>query len=480
MTDAPIIPPEAEHTLFRSEYEIELEGWLRRRFRSACIGFLIIGVFVFIFRMLVIGFPDQPGRGLAIVLTTVAAAGSMALIAWFLVAGRHRAGPTREQLLRGASIMVFLLGSIALVKGLIIESFLPGAEYFLLPQFFLHFIACLFLPWTPKESLRPTLPVLGGWAVGVIALRLSSGLGVPVLSILASPLILLPGLTICAWRLKEHSRRFRAAMIGRHFMSMRRELSEARSVHESMFPAPYDDGFVRFDYTYAPMRELGGDFVHLHVGAEGVVHLALIDVTGHGLTAALTVNRLYGELERLRAESPHAEPDEVIRGLNRYVYLTLSKHQIYATALCLMLDPYAGELRWASAGHPPAFRRGANGAVTPLPSTALLLGAISDREFATEPGVLEVTPGDVLLLYTDGAIEARSRRGTVFGVGAVRDLLQRHAAAPHWPQLIASHVHKHAAGRFNDDILIASLTLNRLRRASVASSRGRATLSVRE
>ena len=64
----------------------------------------------------------------------------------------------------------------------------------------------------------------------------------------------------------------------------------------AQFPAEYDDGFVRFEYRYTPMRELGGDFVHLHVAASGIVHVVLLDVTGHGLAAALTVNRLYGEL----------------------------------------------------------------------------------------------------------------------------------------------------------------------------------------
>jgi sigma-B regulation protein RsbU (phosphoserine phosphatase) len=183
-----------------------------------------------------------------------------------------------------------------------------------------------------------------------------------------------------------------------------------------MFPAPHDDGFVRFEYSYTPMREIGGDYVHLHVGAEGLIHLTLMDVTGHGLAAALTVNRLYGELERIRAESPTAEPGEVMTLLNRYINLTMVRHNIFVTALCITLDPYEGRLYWCSAGHPPAFLRGVNGVVTELTATAVLLGALTPTEFKPDQRTMELSPGDVVLAYTDGAFETRGSNRPLDGL----------------------------------------------------------------
>jgi serine phosphatase RsbU (regulator of sigma subunit) len=219
---------------------------------------------------------------------------------------------------------------------------------------------------------------------------------------------------------------------------------------------------VRFEYTYTPMRELGGDYVHFDISPDGVVHVTLLDVTGHGLPSALTVNRLYGELERIRAESPLADPGEVLSLLNRYVHLTMVKHNIFVTALCLTLDPYEGKLHWANAGHPPAFLRGANGAVTQLPATAVLLGALDSREFIADPKTMELSPGDVLVAYTDGTFEARDRNGESLGLDVLREIMSSNPPR-NWPQHIASAVARHSAGRPEDDILIASLTFKAAR-----------------
>jgi sigma-B regulation protein RsbU (phosphoserine phosphatase) len=279
------------------------------------------------------------------------------------------------------------------------------------------------------------------------------------MQIVFGPGVLIPGLAIAAFRLHSFRQAFSARMVGQHFVSMRREFNRARSIHESMFPSPYDDGHVRFEYTYRPMRELGGDFVHLHVGVQGLVHLTLIDVTGHGLAAALTVNRLYGELERIRAESPQAEPGDVLTLLNRYIHLTLARHNIYATGACVTLDPYLGELRWANAGHPSGLLRGANGVIRSLDSTTAMLGAVEDGVFDAAPERLELAPSDTLVLFTDGVFEARNRKGQQFGLERVRDLIRVQPPPRHWPGFIATAVDRYNAGRTEDDVLIAALTL---------------------
>ncbi|MBT8485529.1 MAG: serine/threonine-protein phosphatase [Phycisphaerae bacterium] len=231
----------------------------------------------------------------------------------------------------------------------------------------------------------------------------------------------------------------------------------ARSIHESLFPARYEDTAVQFDYSYTPMRELGGDFVHLHVGGEGLIHLTVLDVTGHGLAAALTVNRLSGELERIHAEHPQAEPGHVLSLLNRYVQLTMARHHIYTTAACVTLDPYLGELRWASGGHPPAYLRRADGDVETMPATTVLLGAVDDERFDARTERMDMSPGDTLILFTDGVFEARDRSRQQFGLDRLRRLIGRDPAPADWPRVLTAAVTRHDGGQHEDDILVAVL-----------------------
>ncbi len=454
--------PDTSQVMFRHEYEHALETWLRRRFAYLCVAYFALGACMLVFRTVAMiaaaRVESLPGITTAMVVATGLAAVSLGIVIVFYLGGRR--DETRDDLLRTVSRMILVLGTASLTTRFVGEDL--GLET-ITAIFFWHFTACLFLPWTPRDSLRPILPLLSVWAVYTIMIE---GDGSPlnrILSVMFSPGVLLPGLLIAGWRLRRHSREFRSVMLGRHYRTLRQEFSRARTIHESMFPAEYDDGFVRFQYTYEPMRELGGDFLHIHVGPEGLVHLTVLDVTGHGLAAALTVNRLYGEIERIRGETPKASPGEVLKLLNRYIYLTMARHNIYATGITITLDPYAGEARWASGGHPPAMLRGANGVVSDLSSTAVMLGAVDDDQFTAGEQSIELSPGDVIVLYTDGAIEARDRTGHQFGIDRLKALLHSRPAPGNWPQYIASSVDRHKVGRAEDDVLVAALTFAAVR-----------------
>jgi hypothetical protein len=465
---SPVTAVDPNTALFRSEYEQELESWLRRRFRLVCLWYLILGAMVAVLRIFIIGFDEGSGRALAIIANSAAGMASLLTVAWFYF-GRTWERATREQLIRTASLMILILGAISLLKGGVVAMATQREENFLLPLFAWHLIACIFLPWTPRESLRPFVPLLAVWMLGVLFIE-NTSITERVLKMVFAPGILVPGMAWCALQLKYHSERFRMEMVGRQFFSMRREIAEARSIHENLFPKPHDDGFVRFEYTYTPQRELGGDYVHLHASPAGAVYVTLLDVTGHGLAAALTVNRLYGELERIFGESPESEPVEVLSLLNRYIHLTMVKHNIFVTGVCMRLDPNAGRLVWSSAGHPPAFLRGVNGVVTRLPATNVLLGALDGSEFKGRQSEMDLAPGDTILMYTDGAYEARDRQGKMLGLDHIDALAHTQPPPRRWPQFIAAAVQKHTAGRAEDDVLVATMTYIAPRIAQAAES----------
>src|SRR5690606_19591969 len=150
--------------------------------------------------------------------------------------------------------------------------------------FSLHFFACLFLPWTPKESLHPAVPLA---LLNIVIVLIYSSVLATVLCAVFSPMVLLPGVGICWWRHGRFRDKFMYRTIRGRYNDMKRELVDARRIHEALFPKPVQDGTVRFNYCYEPMRQIGGDFLFRRYspsphGPEPRLSVAIIDVTGHG------------------------------------------------------------------------------------------------------------------------------------------------------------------------------------------------------
>jgi len=175
--------------------------------------------------------------------------------------------------------------------------------------------------------------------------------------------------------------------------------------------------------------------------------VVIVDVTGHGIPAALTVNRLHGEIDISFAENPDLSPGEMLCKLNKYVHLTLAKHSIYATAVCLRVDRARGIVEYASGGHPPAFIRGVDGSLQDLAPTTFVLGACAEGDFEAGQIQTEFTPGDSIVAYTDGAIEARSMEGRMLQIDGLRRILcspampgMPHGGQGQWAEKILTEV----------------------------------------
>ncbi|GAB4517629.1 MAG: hypothetical protein Tsb0013_21870 [Phycisphaerales bacterium] len=322
--------------------------------------------------------------------------------------------------------------------------------------FLAHFFACLFLPWSPWESVRPMIPIVGTTALislytmwgdwGQFALVTGAMIGV-----------MLPGTALCWLKSTRFTKRFVDRKLRDTYGVMKHELSAARQIHDAMFPEPVTDGPVRIDYRYEPMRQIGGDYVFVRAD-ESAIDLVVIDVTGHGVGAALTVNRLHGEVQRLLAERPGCGPGELLGGLNRYLHITLARHSVYATAQCFRFSLDQQRVRFANAGHPPAFMVREGLPLERLDSTTFLLGVCHPDDFDAQERELEFAPGDRLVAYTDGATEALDADGRQLRVGgleAMVDSLPRGEGA--WIDAILAGVDAHRAGPPQDDTLIVEV-----------------------
>ena len=325
---------------------------------------------------------------------------------------------------------------------------------FVLPIFMvvLHTAAAIIVPWTLLEACVPP----AAWA-GLALLASLGGNDSPNFVALGIALPLaagLPGLAITFFRAGSLRETLGLRLIGARYAEVERELVFARRLHERLFPKPTRQGPIRLEYAYEPMRELGGDFLDVSPGTDGSLLVVVIDVTGHGVAAALAVNRLHGELKRTLAESRDTTPAAIMMALNRYIHLTLADESVFATALAARVWP-DGRARLCIAGHPPPLLRAASGTVTAIEPTAAILGPFTPQDFEADEVEIRLSADFALVLYTDGAVECRNAKGKCLG----QDGLERFTAAAcddeHLPHTIMREVTAYRHGASEDDVLIA-------------------------
>ncbi len=404
--------------------------------------------------------PDNPSaRGTALppwvwLLSTPVVFG---ILAWVGLVKRPQLG-SRRSALRAASKLILLLGATKLAWEA--GAMFIDRDAWVFPLFsicFWHFAACLFLPWSPRESLRPVWPLFAAWIALRAALAIvEGGWGGFLAQAAFAPFLFAPGLLICHYRMRWHENEFKAGFAGDRFRLLRQELGHARKLQETLFPKPCDDGHVQFDFVYRPAAQIGGDFVYFEFDHAGRSTVLLIDVVGHGIASALTIARVQGELERLLSEHPDDGPGLLLQRLNHYFRKLLARHRLYATAIAARLDPTTGTLRWANAGHPPAIVRSSRSLRT-LDSTTYLLGAVEDDACGTTEQSIPMHEGDSAIFYTDGLIEAVSLSGERFGIDRLQTTLSRAHPGGRWAQVLARLAFTHAAGEQQDDILIVEL-----------------------
>lgn len=326
-----------------------------------------------------------------------------------------------------------------------------------------HMLGAIFLPWSTWQAVRTGLVLWLVYSIITLTYRADS-LIEKFLPVMSFPLLAIPG-SLIAWL--KHSRRYeqhKLTFFQRRYADVRRELVDARRIHEALFPPPRETPSLRFLYEYEPMRQIGGDYLYANwfgpaTDRDRILSIVLMDVTGHGIPAALTVNRLHGEIERVFAENPEIAPGDVLNLLNRYVHLTLATHSVFVTALCMKIDVTRNTVEYASGGHPPAFLRTVDGKIHEMSSTTFVLGACGGREFESDPKTLQFGPGDSVIAYTDGAIEARDRMGKMMGVRGVQKLVAFGAPDGNgWARALRHAVENHRYGPPADDTLVVEIS----------------------
>jgi serine phosphatase RsbU (regulator of sigma subunit)/predicted ester cyclase len=200
------------------------------------------------------------------------------------------------------------------------------------------------------------------------------------------------------------------------------ELRVARRIQQALLPKelPLFDDWEIVPY-YQPAREVGGDFYDFLPLADGRVGVIIGDVSGKGIAAALVMANTQSVLRAVSQGS--ATPGELLAQVNE-VHFSYIPTNMFVTCFCGILDPESGRLTYANAGHNPPFRQH-GGKATTLFATGMPLGLMSSMAYEEKETIL--LPGDSVLFYSDGLIEAHNPEHEMLGSPRVRELVKEHA-----------------------------------------------------
>lgn len=208
----------------------------------------------------------------------------------------------------------------------------------------------------------------------------------------------------------------RESIRSRERIRMREEIGYARRIQLSMLPqrSPAVD-WLDLAAVSLPATEVGGDYYDYFVLSPSRVVLVIGDVAGHGVASGLLLSGLRSCLYLL--EKDLADPVRVLTRLSPMIRRTTSK-RMFMTLLLAVLDRDEGTLTVATAGHPPLLH-GQAGRLEEVGKGAPPLGTFKDARFESE--VRPLASGDLLVLYSDGLVEALDGRGREYG----RERLER-------------------------------------------------------
>jgi sigma-B regulation protein RsbU (phosphoserine phosphatase) len=203
---------------------------------------------------------------------------------------------------------------------------------------------------------------------------------------------------------------------------IQKELEVAKRMQLSILPAAFPDSDnFRVAARYVPMTSVAGDFYDFIVADDRQAGLLIADVSGHGVPAALIASMVKLAATSQRANA--ADPARLLAGMNAALCGN-TQHQ-FVTAAYVHLDSISGSLQYSAAGHPPMLLL-RDEKVLEIAENGLMLAAFESATYTNAEQPLE--PGDRLLLYTDGLIEASNAQGDFFGQEALSALLRQTGA----------------------------------------------------
>ena len=198
------------------------------------------------------------------------------------------------------------------------------------------------------------------------------------------------------------------------------ELAVARNIQLSLLPAstPELPGW-RFTSFYRPARSVGGDLYDFFTLADGSQAILIGDASGDGIPAALLMATARSVIRSVGAFT--SSPSEILARANANMVGGIPPNT-FVTCMIVALDPDTGNARYANAGHDVAYAE-LGGVARELRARGMPLGALPGMTY--EELTTTIRPGEMLVLYTDGIVEAHDTKRQLFSFQRLRDIVAR-------------------------------------------------------
>jgi sigma-B regulation protein RsbU (phosphoserine phosphatase) len=223
---------------------------------------------------------------------------------------------------------------------------------------------------------------------------------------------------------------------------------------------------LEFGHVYIPSGAVGGDFFEIFAVSMSRVGIFISDVMGHGVRSALIVATIRGLIEELGPF--RCDPAAFLSHMNTDLSRVVNHpgQTMFATAFYMVMDIITGDITYAGAGHPPPILL-KEGQAEPLNHGAGMvdpaLGLFSSTEYHQQTAHME--PGDAIIFYTDGIVEAENADTDSFDTARLGESLCRHAGLDVTGMLegLVGDVQAFSGRkRFDDDVCLVGMKLRNL------------------
>ena len=209
--------------------------------------------------------------------------------------------------------------------------------------------------------------------------------------------------------------------------SVRRELEIAAEIQKSIFPChPPEIEGLEIEAKSVSAKEVGGDyFDFLPVEAKEKMGFIIADAAGKGLPGTLYMTRSRSVFKVI--SSQEGRPGKTLSRSNAYIAADPSSKQgMFITVLYLIYDKNKKQLAYANAGHyHPLWFKGREKIFVELATSGVPVGITAEQTYQEE--TIQLASGDLLVMYTDGVIEARSENGGMFGIERLKSLIEQNS-----------------------------------------------------
>jgi sigma-B regulation protein RsbU (phosphoserine phosphatase) len=236
-----------------------------------------------------------------------------------------------------------------------------------------------------------------------------------------------------------------------------RDEEEARLIQRALLPAAMP-AMAGCDIAarWTPAAGIGGDCYDVVAFNDARAAVAIADVVGKGLPAALLMSNLQAAVRAFSADG--TPPDAVVTSVNRLLCRNISAGK-FVTFCYMVVDTRARTIAYCNAGHNPPLVMHANGEVERLAQTGLVLGVAPDWTYTT--ATLSLLPGDRIVAYTDGVTEALSADQREFGEERLIQTIRAHrtASAHDLVDCLSAAVNDWTGGVLQDDVTVVTLAV---------------------